>query len=508
VEVQPTTPVSPLSRASSIEQTRSGRALRRRVLDGSVRILLAEGLILPTGLITAFVLTHYLGPTKYGLFTLTSMTVTWIEFCITSFFARTTIKLIGEAEDWRPWGVNIVRMHLLTGGVAGLLLWGCSSKIAQLMSEPALTGYLRLLSLDIPLFSLATAHRNILVGMHKYRERAVATAGRLITRLLLMVVLVAWGFSVEGAIWATIGASLFDLMLARRHARAPLWGAFPVETRQIWHFALPLFLAGISLTIFERLDLFMLKALGATAALAGMYGAAQNLTIIPALLGVALAPVLLAALTHAIRAGEFSLARDLARDAIRFSICLLPFAALISGCASAIVALVVGRSFAPTASFLSLLIFAGFARLLLAVASAALIAANKPGSVLALTGTLVPIGSVAHFVAISRWGASGASWVTTVLSVLAAAASVGAVCVAWKIQPSHITLIRSALISALTYLAAVAWPATGLMLLVKLVAISGLILAAYISAGEFDKNEISSLCSLVRPKTPESEFLP
>ncbi|MGZ7029728.1 MAG: lipopolysaccharide biosynthesis protein, partial [Terriglobales bacterium] len=282
--------------------------MRRRVLDGSLRILLAEGLILPTGLITASVLTHYLGPTKYGLFTLTSMVVMWIEFCITSFFARTTIKLIGEADDWRPWGANIVRMHLLTGCAAALLLWGCSSKLAQLMSEPALTGYLRLLSLDIPLFSLATAHRNLLIGMHKYRERALASAGRLMTRLLLMVVLVAWGFSVEGAIWATIGASLFDLTLARLHARAPLWGAFPVEIRQIWHFALPLFLAGISLTIFERLDLFMLKALGATAALAGMYGAAQNLTIIPALLGGALAPVLLAALTHAIRDGELSLA--------------------------------------------------------------------------------------------------------------------------------------------------------------------------------------------------------
>ena len=80
-----------------------------------MRILLAEGLILPTGLITAAVLTRYLGPTKYGLFTLTSIVVIWIEFCVTSIFARATIKLIGDAEDWRPWGAKIVRVHLLTG---------------------------------------------------------------------------------------------------------------------------------------------------------------------------------------------------------------------------------------------------------------------------------------------------------------------------------------------------------------------------------------------------------
>ena len=472
--------------------------MRRHVLDGSARILVAEALILPTGLITAAILTRYLGPTKYGLFTLTSTVVTWIEFCVTSFFARTTIKLIGESDDWRPWGANVVRMHLLTGGFAALLLWICSSKLAQLMNEPALTGYLRLLSVDIPLFSLATAHRNILIGLRKYRERAVASAGRLLLRLVLMVVLVVWGFSVEGAIWATIGASLFDLALARRFARVPIWGSFPVQLHEIWHFALPLFLAGISLTIFERLDLLMLKALGATAAVAGIYGAAQNLTIIPALLGGALSPVLLAALTHAIRSGELSLARELARDAIRFGICMLPFAALISGSASAIVPLVVGRTFSTAASFLALLIFGGFARMLLAVASAALIAADKPGWVLAITGILVPVGLAANFFVIPRWGATGAASVTTALSLLAAAVSVAAVNSAWNILPSPMTFIRSGLISALTYAAALAWPVTGPFLILKLTVTSGLIVAAYFGAGEFAQEDISLLSSILR----------
>jgi hypothetical protein len=41
----------------------------------------------------------------------------------------------------------------------------------------------------------------------------------------------------------------------------------------------------------------------------------------------------------------------------------------------------------------------------------------------------------------------------------------------------------------------------------KLAAISGLTLAGDFSAGELDKNEISLLCSLVCPKTLESEHL-
>ena len=126
------------------------------------------------------------------------MVVIWIEFCVTSFFARSTIKLIGDAEDWRPWSGSIVRIHLITGLVAAGLLWLFSPQLGRLMGEPTLPGYLRLLSLDIPIFSLATAHRNILIGRRKYRERAIASAGRLIVRMLLMVGLVALGFSVKG----------------------------------------------------------------------------------------------------------------------------------------------------------------------------------------------------------------------------------------------------------------------------------------------------------------------
>src|SRR5438552_15465793 len=89
-----------------------GPAVRRQMVDGSLRILIAEGLILPTGLITAAFLTRHLGPSKYGLFTLASVVVLWIEFFVTSAFSRAAIKLIGDAEDWRPWGVTLVRFYV------------------------------------------------------------------------------------------------------------------------------------------------------------------------------------------------------------------------------------------------------------------------------------------------------------------------------------------------------------------------------------------------------------
>jgi len=74
---------------------------RRHMLEGTFRVFLAEALLLPTGLLTAAFLTRRLGPGGYGLFTLATTVVVWIELNISSVFARATVKFIGEAEDWR-----------------------------------------------------------------------------------------------------------------------------------------------------------------------------------------------------------------------------------------------------------------------------------------------------------------------------------------------------------------------------------------------------------------------
>jgi len=477
-----------------------GPGVRRQMVDGSLRILIAEGLILPTGLITAAFLTRHLGPSKYGLFTLASIVVLWIEFFVTSAFSRAAIKLIGDAEDWRPWGGTLVRFYFLAGVLAAVLLWLGSGELGRLLGEPAMAGYLRLFALDIPIFSLATAHRDILVGMRRYRERALASAVRWIARLVLIVVLIWAGLSVRGAIWAMIGASILDFAAARFYARPPLWGRFPVRLQRLWDYALPLFLSGVAMRLFDKLDLFVLKVRGASAATVGLYGAAQNLTVVPALIGTAFAPVLLSALTHTMRDGEQDLAREVAQDAVKFTILLLPFAALIAGSSPAIATLVLGQAFAPAAPFLAILIFAGFARLMVSVSLSILIAAERPGWVLWLTAPVVPLAVAAYVAAILYGGARGAALTTTTLSVLLTFFSLVAVYLAWKVRPSPASMARTALFSAIIYAAALAWPATGIMLLIKLAVIGGIVPVVYYVSGDIGRDEIAMLRSLVRPK--------
>ena len=83
------------------------------MLEGTIRVFLAESLFPLTGLITASFLARQLGAANYGLFTLSAMLIAWIEFSITSLFGRATIKFVSEAEDWRPVAATVIRHYLV-----------------------------------------------------------------------------------------------------------------------------------------------------------------------------------------------------------------------------------------------------------------------------------------------------------------------------------------------------------------------------------------------------------
>jgi hypothetical protein len=224
-------------------------------------------------------------------------------------------------------------------------------------------------------------------------------------RLLLIVLLVELGLAVPGAILGSIGASLADILIGRCYIRPTPFHRPRCATRQLWDYAVPLFLAALSLRLYEKLDLFALKALGATAEQAGMYGAVQSLALVPGIFALAFSPLLLATLSRTLRAGDSSLAREISRDALRVPLVLLPFAGLTAGAAHEIIGLIFGAAFLPATPLLALLIFAAVALVMLSVVTAILTAADKPGWTFVLTGPLVLLALIGQPVVDSAaWG--------------------------------------------------------------------------------------------------------
>jgi O-antigen/teichoic acid export membrane protein len=458
--------------------------------------------MLPTGLLTTAYLTRHLGPQGYGLFILAATVVAWVEWSVTSLFSRTTIKFVGEAHDWRPVGAAVAWLHLLTGVGAMLLLALLAGPLSTLLHESRLAGYLRLFALDIPLFALAQAHRNILVGIGGFRERALTSAGRWISRLVLIVLLVQLGFSVTGAIVGSIAASVVELMIGRIYVRPAVWRPAGFSVAPFWGYGAPLLLAALSLRLFDKLDLISLKALGASAEQAGIYGAAQSLSLVPGIFALSFSPLLLSNLTHLERSGDAEAGRKLGSDALRFVLALLPFAALTTGAAPEIVRLIFGEPFMSAASLLAPLIFGAVALLMISTASAILIAADKPGWTAALAGLLVPLALGSCLIFIPIWGPRGAALATMLTAGIGAVASILTVKGLVKIALPTATLWRGLCLSLLAYVAAVGWPAPGFVLFVKLPVISLLICLGYVALGEFSTTEIDRLRSVLYRPAP------
>jgi O-antigen/teichoic acid export membrane protein len=475
-----------------------GKDLGRQLLGGTIRVFLAESLLLPTGLLTAAFLTRRLGPADYGLLTLAATIVAWIEWGIASALARPTIKFMTEAPDWRPVGAAAAQLHLATSAGAALLLWCLAPAIATLLEERVLAGYLRLFALDIPLFGLALAHRGILVGIGAFGARALAAACRWIARLLLIVLLVELGLSVPGAILGSIGASLVDLIVGRLYVRPSLFRRARFLARGWWAYAMPTALFALSLRLYDRLDLLTLKALGATAAQVGIYGAAQNLSVAFSVFGLSFSPLLLSMVSRSLAEGDRHQAKEIARQAMRAVIGLLPLAGAAAGAAAELVGLIFGAAFSSAAPLLALLSFAAMAMVMISVTTAILTAAGKPGWTFALTGPLVPLALGGHLLAIPVLGAVGAALVTTTLAALDALIAVLAVYGVWRVLPPAGTIWRSLVICGAAYGLTLLWPSPGPLLVVKLALVALAIPLAYLLLGEFSASEIARARSRLR----------
>ncbi len=470
--------------------------LIRGLLSGSLWVFLAEALAVPTGLITAGFLSRKLGTSDYGLLTLCGTIVAWVEWSVASVLARASIKFISETTDWKPVGAALVRWHLILGIVAAMMVWFAAVPLEIMLDEPGLTGLMRLMAFEIPIFSVAQAHRNILAGKGEFSGRAASVAGRWLVRLGLILLLVGIGLSTFGAAMAIIGATLVELLICRWYISPSFIGPV-VPMQKLWAFAVPLFFAGLSLRVFEKLDLLALKALGGTSEQAGWYGASQNLAMLPSLISLSFGPVFLSMLGRELSQGNVEGARDLARDTIRAAILTIPLPAIIAGSAPEITRLIFGPAFAPAATTLSLLIFGSSAMMLMTVTSCILTAVGRADLVLKLILPMVPLAALGHYLTVPALGPTGAAIVTTVGASLAVLAQLVVVQLYWRILPPSATFTRAIVAAALAGTFTALVPAPGALLFLKLPAASLIALMALVLFGEFSARELTAARSLL-----------
>ncbi len=411
-----------------------------RLGRGTVLVVAAEACALPAALVVAALAGRGLGPDGYGLFALSAAIVAWVEWTLASVLSRAIVLEVSRA----PAAVEVQTAALQANAAMGTLalgaLWLLAPAMAALLDEPRLVPPLRLLAFDVPLFTLAAAHRSLLVARGAFGARAALPLARWTTRVVLVGGLLAFGWSITGVIVASIVASAAELAIARTVVAPPLFVRPRLHVPYVAD-ALPFLALGIMLRLFDRIDLLLFKSLGGTTVDAGLYGAAKSLATALSVLSMAFPPLLLATLSRLFADGHAAQARALGRRSLRAVCWLAPLAGVAWGAGGPIVAMVFGEAFAPAGPLLAPLVTAGVAQIFVAAAIMILSAAGRPHAFLVPAAAMLATAVMAGALAIPRMGAEGAA--------LAAAGSglLGVTSALWLMRRMALTLPRLTLVS-------------------------------------------------------------
>ncbi len=461
-----------------------GIHLTRGTLQGT----LAMAMGLPAAIVTAAILSRKLGPVDYGLLSVASGIIIWVESAITMGLNRTAIKFTAQAHDWQGTATRFIQVQLAICLVCTLLLWFWAPALAALSNSPALVDHLRLFAWGLPLICLSSLHESFLIGRGMFGFRARLTLVFWFSRMGFVLLLVGSHPRVWAAITALVLPYLVTLSMARCRVAPPFTGTSPLPLKALGRFALPVFGYALALRFFSRMDLFFVKALAPAPETAGHYGAAQNLTLVPAMFMTTIVPLLLSKLSR-IGTRDPRAAGHLTTNALRFLVCLLPFAAMTAGCAPQLIQLIYGPLYAPAAPLLGLLIFSSLGVSVIIILAYALVAAHRPQIPLYLMGPGLVLGALGLGLWVPVKGAMGAAQVSLVTSWLGAAAFMAALARIWPLPLPWPTLIRSLLVSAGAYALSVGLPSPGPWVLLKLAGICAAIPLALVVTGELNPVE-------------------
>ncbi len=243
-------------------------------------------------LIVALILARLLGAEQYGVYNLVMSAATLATaigvFGLDDAMLRYVAIYAGRKDDARLWGAILLGVvgTFLVGSLAGLGLYLLADWISvTVFHEPALAPILRLMSLAVPFMSLS----NILVGIaHGFKRMEYSVlaqdVGQLLIRLLLLGVL---SFSGLSAMLAALVFGVSDVLacvaliylLNRDFAwNRPIQSAH-LELREIFNYALPLWLSGMIAKLRNNINTIVLGALS-TPVNVGVYSLITRVNLV------------------------------------------------------------------------------------------------------------------------------------------------------------------------------------------------------------------------------------
>lgn len=474
------------------------RQLRSHLSRDAAWCVAADALFPLTGFVVAVYLTRTLGPAQYGLYSVLFTIVLSFNFVISSVCRQATIRRITLEEDWSPAAAEALRVHLVLGIIfsAGLLL--AAPLFAIMLRLPEATPLLRLYAAEILFFSLVAPHRLTLIARGFYNLRALLGCVYRIGRMLFILVFVALGLSIQGAILGNIMAVVVELIAIRFLAPIPLRLVHRINLAKLFRFALPLMVYDFCFEMIFRSDLFLFRLFGGEKEALGYYAAAQMVASLPLFLTITLSAIVLSTATRLGRDNKHAVFHELAQQLIKILFWLLPFCSIIAGSAASILAALFGDPYSQAADILAVLCYLPVPVLIAKCAASLLVADNRAAVPVRLLLPVLPVMILLTVVLVPRYGAVGVAWSIVAAFCLAAILFLAMLHKLFIVRFELAGLFRVIAISVAILLVSASWQTDGAWLIFECLSLAGLVVLALYVAGQIGNRELALIRSIAR----------
>jgi O-antigen/teichoic acid export membrane protein len=288
---------------------------------GRGSVVLFSGNLLATAIaaVASIVVARLLGPSNFGLFTLSLVTPSLLQL-FTHFGTRTAVTryvahhlALGEVEMARRFAQSAMIFSLLVGGLLAGVNYAASWWVAgTLFQRPDLQPYIALASAFLIGQSIVLNVIAIATGWNAMGQASFANILQSILKLAISPALILLGFSISGAVLGhlvsyVVGGtvSAFILFFTKVKLVRERLGYFIEDTKEMIRFGFQPFIGGLlgGLATFYVSVLLAAVTVGHNE-LVGYYSAATNLTVPLSLLAGATGAALYPAFTslHGIKA--------------------------------------------------------------------------------------------------------------------------------------------------------------------------------------------------------------
>ena len=474
---------------------------------GTIYITAAKIWFMVSGYGIAVTLAYLLTVEDYGIYRVVINTVSIINAVIVTGTYQTVSKYVSQEPEnadsikWKALG-----LQLYVGGAATLGFFLLAPVTAALLNDSRLTGWLRLASL----ITLSYAFYSVYTGYFNGKRQFGTQAGLDITYSTLklaFIVFLAWlGFGVTGSVagFALAAASVLatSAIIARGSNRKG-----EARAGQLFRFQSYVLLFTFVITLLQRVDLMLIKALSSPDATtasenAGYYSAALDIANLTYQIVVSVTFVVFPLVSQSTFADDRARTQGYISNTLRYTLMVMALTATLFSCLAAGVLRVIYReAYQAAGPALRIVAFGMLFFGLLYVVTTIISASGQPKVSLALGIVTLVVSTGLNALLIPLYGLPGAATATTVSMLIGSLLASAYIWRKFRALMSFVSLARITGSAVAIYAASLLFsPASKLLIIGQLIALSLAYVVALVLTGELGRDDLRLISRVVRPR--------